>query len=41
MWFHFGRVIGEYPHLDKINFKDTSIIKIDKIEKFVKTHKKW
>ena len=36
MWFHFGRVIGEYPHLDKISFKDTSIIKIDKIENLLK-----
>ena len=36
MWFHFGRVIGEYPHLDKINFKDNSIIKIDKIENLLK-----
>ena len=34
--FIFGRVIGEYPHLDKINFKDTSIIKIDKIENLLK-----
>ena len=36
MWFHFGRVIGEYPHLDKINFNDNSIIKIDKIENLLK-----
>ena len=21
MWFNFGRVIGEYPHLDKIKIK--------------------
>lgn len=32
MWFHFGRVIGEYAHLDKINFNDESVIKIEKIE---------
>jgi len=36
MWFHFGRVVGEYPHLDKINFKDNSIIKVDEIENLVK-----
>ena len=32
MWFHFGRVIGEYAHLDKIDFNDESVIKIEKIE---------
>ena len=32
MWFHFGRVIGEYAHLDKIDFSDESVIKIEKIE---------
>lgn len=21
MWFHFGRIMGEYPHLDKINIE--------------------
>lgn len=32
MWFHFGRVIGEYAHLDKIHFNDKSIIEIEKIK---------
>ena len=32
MWFHFGRVIGEYPHLNKIKIEDKSILKIDSIE---------
>jgi KDO2-lipid IV(A) lauroyltransferase len=28
MWFHFGRVIGEYPHLHKINIHQNTNIKI-------------
>ena len=28
MWFHFGRVIGEYPHLHKIKIKKNKNIKI-------------
>ena len=28
MWFHFGRVIGEYPHLYKIKVEKNSNIKI-------------
>ena len=28
MWFHFGRVIGEYPHLDKIKITDSNILKL-------------
>ncbi len=28
MWFHFGRIIGEYPHLHKINIKNNSKIKV-------------
>ncbi len=28
MWFHFGRVIGEYPHLHKIKVQENSNIKI-------------
>ena len=28
MWFHFGRVIGEYPHLNKIQTKNNPKIKI-------------
>ncbi len=28
MWFHFGRVIGEYPHLNKIQIKNNPKIKI-------------
>ena len=26
MWFNFGRVIGEYPHLNKIKIEDKSIL---------------
>ena len=32
MWFHFGRVIGEYPHLDKIKITDSNILQIDSIK---------
>ncbi len=32
MWFHFGRVIGEYPHLKKIKIKNNPNIKIIGIE---------
>ena len=28
MWFHFGRVIGEYPHLHKIKIHQNTNIKI-------------
>ena len=28
MWFHFGRVIGEYPHLHKIKIHKNTNIKI-------------
>ena len=28
MWFHFGRVVGEYPHLHKIKIKNNKKIKI-------------
>jgi KDO2-lipid IV(A) lauroyltransferase len=28
MWFHFGRVIGEYPHLHKIKVQNNNNIKI-------------
>ena len=38
MWFHFGRVIGEYAHLDKIDFSDESVIKIEKNRKFIKPY---
>ena len=29
MWIHFGRVIGEYPHLEKINALDSKNITIE------------
>ncbi len=29
MWFHFGRVIGEYPHLNKIKLHDNKNIIIE------------
>ena len=29
MWFHFGRVLGEYPHLDKIKVLNNNDIKIE------------
>ena len=32
MWFHFGRVIGEYPHLNKIKIKNNPNIQIINIE---------
>tara|TARA_Y100000991_G_C21945115_1_gene337116 strand:+ start:134 stop:892 length:759 start_codon:yes stop_codon:yes gene_type:complete len=32
MWFHFGRVVGEYPHLNKIKIKNNPLLKIDSIE---------
>ena len=41
MWFHFGRVIGEYPHLDKIKITDSNILQIDSIKKFIRSYKKW
>ena len=28
MWFHFGRIIGEFPHLHKIKIKNSKSIKI-------------
>ena len=32
MWFHFGRVIGEYPHLEKINALGSENITIEGLE---------
>ncbi|MFL2661235.1 MAG: lysophospholipid acyltransferase family protein [Alphaproteobacteria bacterium] len=29
MWFHFGRVVGEYPHLNKIKLLNNKNIKIE------------
>ena len=31
MWFHFGRVIGEYPHLENIRTLNNSHIKIENL----------
>lgn len=28
MWFHFGRILGEYPHLEKIDLKKTNHIRV-------------
>ena len=40
MWFHFGRVIGEYPHLNKIKINNSSILTIDSIENLLDPIKK-
>ena len=29
MWFNFGRVIGEYPHLEKLKIKNCKFIKME------------
>jgi len=40
MWFHFGRVIGEYPHLNKIKINNKSILEIENIENLLNPIKK-
>ena len=40
MWFHFGRVIGEYPHLKKINIFNNKSIKIVGIDNLLRPLKK-
>ena len=40
MWFHFGRVIGEYPHLHKIKVQENSNIKIIGIKNLLDPLKK-
>ncbi len=40
MWFHFGRVIGEYPHLNKIKATDSNFLKIDSIKNLLEPVKK-
>ena len=40
MWFHFGRVIGEYPHLHKIKIYNNSNIKIIGIKNLLDPLKK-
>ena len=40
MWFHFGRVIGEYPHLEKINALNNKNIKIEGITNLINPLKK-
>ena len=36
MWFHFGRVIGEYPNLNKIKINKSSTLKIHSIKNLLK-----
>ena len=40
MWFHFGRVIGEYPHLHKIKIKKNKNYKDSWNKKFTGSIKK-
>ncbi|MFL2676267.1 MAG: lysophospholipid acyltransferase family protein [Alphaproteobacteria bacterium] len=40
MWFHFGRVVGEYPHLNTININNKSILEIQNIENLLDPIKK-
>ena len=40
MWFHFGRVIGEYPHLEKINALGNENITIEGLENLTDPLKK-
>lgn len=40
MWFHFGRVIGEYPHLEKINALGSENITIEGLENLTDPLKK-
>jgi KDO2-lipid IV(A) lauroyltransferase len=40
MWFHFGRVVGEYPHLNTININNKSILEIQNIENLLYPIKK-
>ncbi len=41
MWFHFGRVVGEYPHLNKINVLNNKNIEIVNKENLTKPLKKF
>ena len=34
MWFHFGRVIGEYPHLNKIKIEDSNFYKLIQLKTY-------
>jgi len=40
MWFHFGRVIGEYPHLEKINALNNKNIRIKDLKNLINPLKK-
>ena len=40
MWFHFGRVVGEYPHLHKINIYNRKNLKIIGIKNLLTPLKK-
>ena len=40
MWFHFGRVIGEYPHLEKFNALGSENITIEGLENLTDPLKK-
>ena len=40
MWFHFGRIIGEFPHLHKIKVKNNKSIKVIGIQNLLNPLKK-
>ncbi|MBF91376.1 MAG: lauroyl acyltransferase [Rickettsiales bacterium] len=40
MWFHFGRIIGEYPHLKKIKVFENSNIDIKNLQNLINPLKK-
>ena len=41
MWFHFGRVLGEYPHLNNIRAFNDKYVKIEGIENLLLPLKKY
>ena len=41
MWFHFGRVIGEYPHLNNIDVLDNKNIEIENKENLTNSLKEF
>ena len=41
MWFHFGRVVGEYPNLNRIKLKNTSNIIIENEKNLINPLKKY
>lgn len=40
MWFHFGRVIGEYPHLDRIKVLNNNYVKIEGLDNLLNSLRK-